>query len=101
MRAEDLLPWSNLVQNGGAGFRYKPGCHHTMPLLDNGLVAVAVTPPECESFVKNSYRVLQELSESTTGELQEHCTHAVDHRKEANPGSVGWGESGDFDGGAL
>ena len=61
-----------------------------MPLLDNGLVAVAATPPECESFVKSSYRVLQELSESTTGELQEHCTHAVDNRMELI--RAAWGE---------
>ena len=49
-----------------------------MPLLDNGLAAVAVILLECESFVGSSYRV-----------LQEHCTRAVDRRMEADPGSGG------------
>jgi hypothetical protein len=59
-----------------------------MPLLDNGLAAVAVILPECESFVVSSYRVLQELCKSSARALQEHCTHAVDYRMEVDPGSV-------------
>ena len=53
-------------------------CHPAMPLLDNGLAAVAVILLECESFVGSSYRV-----------LQEHCTRAVDRRIEADPSSGG------------
>ena len=52
-----------------------------MPLLDDGLAAVAVILPECESFVGRGggYRVLQELRESSARELQKHYTHAADH----------------------